>query len=315
MTGEFCQYPKVVSIGQKGMEELFADDVVITEKIDGNNVRIMNDGKALIFGSHRTILAKGNPDAKMFVPFLDWVENNYDNLMRLIPKDCILFGEMAQNQCTLKYDKTYPLVLFDIAKTTDYGLDFVDSEFQQKHLSEISGALNIPKVPIFYIGRIEKAEQLAEFLERDSFLGRTKLEGIVIKNYSRLNQWNRQLFAKLVREEFREENKRVFKRVDFKSIEEEIAERFFTRARLVKMVQKLKEEGKYEGHLRDIRHLVGDTPKDIYEENKEDIKEILFEHFWKRISRIVTGRVAPEYKKLLEEELFETMAKKKEENL
>ena len=93
-------------------------------------------------------------------------------------------------------------------------------------------------------------------------------EGIVIKNYSR------QLFAKYVREKFKEKNKEMFgdskKCARQKGDEELLVATYCTNARIDKMVFKLLNDGKKLGMelMHDLPH---EITKDIYEENWHEI--------------------------------------------
>lgn len=300
----FPIYPKIISLGGKGTEEIFMDEIICEEKIDGSSVRLYNDNKILRIGSHKKELSLNIdiPDAKMFKPFLIWIKENENKLLELIPNKHILFGEMSQNQNILKYNQKHPIILFDIAKVTEFGLDFIDN---YSVLVDYSKRLQIPVVPLLYKGRVTDKEELMELLNKESFLGNTKVEGVVVKNYARPNRFGRELFAKIVNEDFKEIHQKVWKGQKYKAIEEIIAEKYFTSARLQKAIQRAKEEGKYEGELRDLSYLIGDVIKDIREENGEDIKEEVFQVYWRIISRIISGRVPMEYKKFLEEKISE----------
>jgi hypothetical protein len=55
---------------------------------------------------------------------------------------------------------------------------------------------------------------------------------------------------------------------------------------------------------KDIGLLVKEVPKDIRDECEDEIKEILFSHFWSKISRGVIRGLPEWYKKKLAEESF-----------
>ncbi len=67
----------------------------------------------------------------------------------------------------------------------------------------------------------------------------------------------------------------------------------------------MREAGQLEGTPRDIGKLFKEVPEDIKKECKEDIKEILWGHFWKDISRGITAGLAEWYKNKLVENEFE----------
>jgi len=302
----FSTYPKIMVLGQRGTEEIFKDQVEVTEKCDGCNCRVMNDNGKLRVGSHKRELSLDSdvPDAKMFTPFTNWVKEKEEKLLKLLPSGTTLFGEMCQNHNVLKYKNTFPIVLFNVGRIEEYGLDFVSAEFQEHELSKLSLELGVPLVPVLYKGKIGSREQLDKLLDTQSFMGGTKIEGIVIKNYNQLNQFGRPIFAKIVSQEFKEDHRDKRKSSNTTSLEEKIVEKYFNEARLRKSIQHLREDGTYDGSPRDIGNLLKHIPKDIYSEAKEEIKEMLFDKYWKQISRMICGRIPQAYKNYLEKELF-----------
>jgi len=97
-------------------------------------------------------------------------------------------------------------------------------------------------------------------------------EGIVIKNYGRMNQWGRQLFAKIVREDFKETNRAVFGSVKQDTSDtKKIAEAYATEARIRKRALSLINEG---GHKLDrglMRFLPVAVVQDIFKEETDEI--------------------------------------------
>ena len=69
-------------------------------------------------------------------------------------------------------------------------------------------------------------------------------EGIVVKRYDFVNRFGRTQWGKLVRNEFKEENAKVFGKrpVTMNPVEEKIAQRFITVGRVGKMLAKMRME-------------------------------------------------------------------------
>ncbi len=298
-------YPKVMNLGSNGTEEILDDIVVIEEKLDGSNARLFNDDGTIRVGSHKKEISFDGdiPDAKLFIPFCTWVKENEDPLLKLIPNGYILFGEMMQNHNILKYENKHPIVLYDIAQVTEFGLSF--REDKEVILNQVARACNVPVVKKLFTGKVENLEQLNSLLTTKSSLGGTNIEGIVIKNYTRMNKWGRHLFAKVVSQEFKEDHRDKWKTSNAISLEEKIVETYFNKARLRKAIQQLQEEGTYTGELKDIPKLLAIIPKDIMLEAEEDIKQMLWSKSWKIISRMICGRIPIAYKNFLAEQLFE----------
>lgn len=108
----------------------------------------------------------------------------------------------------------------------------------------------IQEFHIAYIPLLEKVEnptfnQLKEFLKKGSLFRNGEMEGIVIKNYNFFNKFGHQVFMKMVNKEFQEVNKIVFGRSSRKeAIEQQIVTNYITEARVRKIMDKIKDEGK-----------------------------------------------------------------------
>jgi hypothetical protein len=77
----------------------------------------------------------------------------------------------------------------------------------------------------------------------------------------------------------------------------------------MKAVQHLRDVGTLEQSPRDIGNLIKEIQEDTKKECEEEIKKILFDHFWKNISRGITAG-APEWYK---EELLKLSFEDREE--
>ena len=184
-------------------------------------------------------------------------------------QEYIYFGECMVSH-TIRYDldNTPPFIGLDImvhienVKGESFGL--LSRESKVKEFER----LGLPVIPILWEGQVSKlnVEKLEKFITKSNY-GTTQMEGIVIKNYERLNRWGRPVFAKIVTEHFREINKIAFrgmKKTSDKSIK--LTDLVVTPTRVRKMIMKLVvEEGKSLG-----MPLMQDLPirvwKDMWEE-------------------------------------------------
>jgi hypothetical protein len=122
------------------------------------------------------------------------------------------------------------------------------------------------------------------------------MEGIVIKNYVRKDASGYQLFAKLVREEFKECNKAVFGSVRNKNSDTaRIFDEYCTQARIRKMLNYLTiEEGLPIG-LPLMKYLPSKVIKDILKEEFLDIFEkykfIDFRELKERVMKVCLAEI------------------------
>ena len=89
-----------------------------------------------------------------------------------------------------------------------------------------------------------------------------------------------------------------------KDIVQRLIDHYSVEARYNKAVQHLKEGGLLEGSLRDIGLLIREVPEDIMKEETDNIKDILFKHFWPQIRRGVSHGIPEFYKLKLAESAF-----------
>lgn len=304
---DFTSYPKIHTIGTRGFENIAtARPLWYSEKLDGSNVSIHKlspDDAGTPFSAfklashHRWLVWQTKDDIKMFKPFIQWCEDNFHKLTSM-RDGTILWGEMVMNQGVLKYSIKSPFMLFDVSHQNEFGVrEFVSPSAWDLYLPTDWNSFIPGVIPIE--GGPPTPELLAQWIETDSSIG-GKREGVVIKSYEETAIFGGRavpLFVKYVAPEFRERMKAGKPTGD--TIETLIANMCYGPARLQKAIQRLKEENRYQGAVQDIGPLIGIINKDIYEEEKAEIMEMLFKHFWKPITRIVTSRIPNDYKALL----------------
>jgi len=101
------------------------------------------------------------------------------------------------------------------------------------------------------------------------------MEGIVLKNYNRkAKEGNHQLYAKIVADEFKENNKAIFGGIRQKNTDtEKIVEAYCTDARINKYIQKLLNEQGLPLGMELMKHLPQGVCKDILAEEITGIYE------------------------------------------
>jgi hypothetical protein len=114
------------------------------------------------------------------------------------------------------------------------------------------------------------------------------------------------LMAKFVREDFKEKHDKAWKKSNpgRKDVIAALVETYKTPQRWNKAVQHLRENGELEDSPKDIGKLFKEVPKDILAECEDEIRDALFKHFWKDISRGITAGLAEWYKAKLAENAF-----------
>ena len=297
-------YPKIYAHGNRAIAELFLDAVLVEEKVDGSQCSFGKDQfdkPGLFFWSHHKELDLDAPD-KMFNKGVEYVKSVED---QLIPRH-IYRGEFLQKpkHNTLAYDRVPEnnIVIFDIE-------DGFDGNFLgPREKKALAKKIGLECVPMIAHRAYSSWEELKELLDRESFLGGQKVEGIVIKNYDRLSVLTGDtLMGKYVSEAFKEIHQSDWKERNpgAKDIIGQIIEKFRTPARWQKAIQHLRDRGELTDSPKDIGALLKETNQDVLAECREEILDILWKWAWKDIGRGVTKGLPEYYKERLAEEAFE----------
>ena len=292
-------YPKVYAIGHRAVEDLFKEEVQITEKIDGSQFSFAKINGELLLRSKGAIIHVDNPE-KMFSVAVETVKSIADKLH----DGWFYRGEYLRSpkHNTLVYDRIPKLniILFDVTVGEEAYLSY------EELLAE-ANRLGLEVVPLIYTGKVDTADSLLELLNRESILGKQKIEGIVAKNYLRFGIDGRVLMGKYVREDFKELNNRNW-RVENPTKGDVIAEiiaSLKTQARWEKGVYHLRDKGLLDNSPKDIGNLLKEIQEDIKAEEGQFIKNRLYAAFIKDILRGTTAGVPEWYKERLLKEQFE----------
>ncbi len=291
-------YPEVFAIGHKMIEGLFSGPVVVEEKIDGSQFSFgVLEGELFCRSKGKNLIL--DAPEKMFVKAVMSVELVANKLH----SGWIYRGEYLEKpkHNTLAYDRVPALHIigFDIMTGLEEYLTPAEKRAE-------FGRLGFECVPVLHEGAVESLEMLNGFLERVSVLGGCKIEGVVVKNYSLFTQEKKVAIGKYVSEGFKEIHGGEWRQNNptGADIVDQLIERYKTPARWQKAVQHLTEAGTLEGSPRDIGALMREIPEDTAKECEDEIKEILYSHFWPKIRRGITAGVPEWYKQELAKRAF-----------
>lgn len=294
---ELHSYPKVYAVGHRAISELFLDEVLVEEKVDGSQFSFCKTVDGVMLRSRGAVVYLEN--AGMFALAVKAVEGVKDLLHEgwtyraeflMKPKHNVLcYGRVPRSN----------LILFDINTAEETYLSRAEKEAEAERIG-------LEIVPLMYCGRVTKPEEVYAFLERESVLG-GKLEGVVIKNYSRFGVDKKVLMGKFVTEEFKETHAKEWKadNPNVGDVIDRIVATLRSEVRWGKSVQRLRDAGKLEHSPKDIGLLIRETQADVKAEEMDFIQQKLVEFALPRILRASTGGLPEWYKKQLLESAFE----------
>ena len=302
-------YPKVYAIGHPALEGLLDGDIVVQEKVDGSQFSFMVIDGQLYMRSKGAVIFPGNVQG-LFAP----TANNVIALFEagIIPEGLIFRGEALckPKHNALAYDKVpmSHLALFDIEVAKVGYLNRIETGgfLKPNEVAQYGARLGFSVVPFFQGGTLDSAESVLRFMERDSFLGGQKVEGIVIKNHARFGRDGKFLAGKYVSEDFKEVHKKSWgeSNPNGSDIIERIAESLRTDARWLKAVQHRRESGELQSAPQDIGPLLASIKKDVTDEEREDIQRQVLDWALPKILRAATAGFPEWYKRQLLEQGF-----------
>lgn len=293
-------YPKVYQLGHPNIADIFAEPFVVQEKVDGSQVSASVQDGQLHMRSKRAELRLGSKDG-LFGPAMETFESLFEagNLVEGVTYRGEAVARPKHN--TLVYERAPEggVILFDI----EDGLTPLSLE----DASDMAKSLGLEFVPQYSLNKDPREEDFLALLDQESVLGGTKIEGIVIKSLHLYARDGKRMMGKYVSEKFKEVHQARWKadNPNRKDLVENIIAGLKTEARWVKAVQRLEELGVREYAPKDIGALVKVVPQDIKSECEDQIKEVLFKHFWQEISRGCVKGLASWYKERLLHEQFE----------
>ena len=297
-------FPKIWHCGSIEVPHLFKGTVEVTEKLDGSAIAFGRDnlGKFQIRSKGAPLMTDDvlvrEPD-KLFTSAC----NNIARIQQEVPSGVFIYGEVLSNpkHNTLKYSSvpTNNIAIYGVRNQQGW----VSSHSE---LSDYARAYGFDVVPLLYSGEITDIQVIKDFLNLDSYLGGTKIEGVVIKNYSQQAISNRstECYAKYVSEAFKEQNGANWKEQKDSTSVQGYINSFANEARWLKAYQFLRDGGLLTQSPKDIGPILKRVQEDLQEEEAGNIKETLYQMHIKQIKQAST-RGLPEWvkAKLLESSL------------
>ena len=289
-------YPKVHAVGKMDVSDLFLDDVLVEEKVDGSQIsfgRYNFDG-VLRIRSHGALIDRVIPG--MFKRAVETVESLANDLHEGWTYRGEYIAKPKHNVSKYSRIPAGGIIIYDIQHSNECYLT-------ADQVKEECFRLGLEMVPVLFTGKITSSDQLKGLLEYNSILGGTKIEGVVIKNYKRMTRDGKVMMGKYVSEQFKESAKRPAGK-EVTDILSDLILEYKTEARWQKAVQHLREDGKLENSPKDIGSLVKEIQFDLTEEEELSIRKRLFDYFMPKLLKGVVGGMPEWYKKQLMESAF-----------
>lgn len=239
---EFNRYQHVEKFGNDEVDGIELGTCYIFPKIDGTNASVWNDKFEIKSGSRNRELSLENDNQGFYKYILE--QDNISKFLFDYP-DLKLYGEflVPHTLKTYRENAWRKFYVFDVVEETEEGFCYLTYEEYQPILEEYKidylSPLKIIKNPTY--------EDLLHCLEINTTLMKEGEigEGIVIKNYSFVNKYERVTWAKIVRSEFKEKHHKEMGRptLERKMIEQEIVDEYATSALIEKTYAKIAVDG------------------------------------------------------------------------
>lgn len=292
-------YPSVYAIGHHAITDLFSGPVLVEEKVDGSQfsmalidgqLECRSKGQQLNIDAPEKMFEKAVATARSLPLHPGWVYR------------CEFLDKPKHNTLVYARVPERSLILFDVCPGLEEYLGYADKRLEAERLG-------LECVPRIFDGMVTSLEMFKAFMDCESVLGGTKVEGVVVKNYALFTPEKKVAVGKYVAEGFKEKNAKDWKERNpsGKDFTQSLIETYKTDARYRKAVQHLREAGRLEGSPRDIGLLIREVPADILTEYEAEIREALFRHYWPSIQRGVTAGLAEWYKDELAKLAFEAV--------
>lgn len=270
---EFKKYQHLERFGNDEVEGIELGKLYIFPKLDGTNAQVWLDDEGNIKAGSRNRELTLEKDNAGFYKFV--LEN--ENIKRYLEKHPThrLYGEFLVPHSLKAYreDAWRRFYIFDVCLDKEDGsVEYIPYDIY-KPLVEEFGLDYIPPIVTMTNGSYE---YFIRTLDNNTFMiqdGKGVGEGIVIKNYDYYNKYKRQIWAKIVTNEFKEIHKREMGVNNIKTekvIEQEIVDNYCTEAFIEKEYSKiLNETGEWDN--RKIPMLLGRVFSELVKEETWNI--------------------------------------------
>lgn len=295
----WSSYPKVYNLGHPALgKDFLSGPILIEEKIDGSQFSFGRFDGDLKIRSRRKNMELGAPEAL------------FSEAIAAIQDLDLTDGWTYRGEClqkpkhnVLKYDRipSKHVILFDVCPAYETYLPY-DEKCRE------ADRLGLEVVPrLFHGGNVTiSLESLLSLMEMTSVLGGTRIEGVVVKQYTKFGEDGKALFGKHVSEQFKETHQKEWKvkNPSQAGIIDLLGLIYRTESRWQKALQHLAEDGLLTHSPKDIGPIMKEVQKDVLEECEEEIKGRLFKWAWDHLRRMVASGVPEWYKQHLLESQF-----------
>jgi len=271
------KYPHVERLENDEVEGLLLfPELWVEPKIDGANASILKDSKGILRAAKRSQVLGDGVDFRGLVAYTYENQEKFLKFFELYP-NTIIYGEWLVKHTIswyrpLAYNKFYAFDVLDL--NTGY---FWRPDIRLERLGalEINQVIPIAKVPGPAIST-DDAERLQRYADLNRFLidETDKVgEGVVIKAFNGdipyVNKYGRTTWAKIVRQEFKEQNTVAMGigEVAFKEKpEQKFVDQFVTEGRVEKLKQKIMSEHGTGWQSKYIPEILGKIYYDVFSE-------------------------------------------------
>ncbi len=297
-------FPKIFEIGHHAIGNLFEGEVEITEKIDGSQFAfgVTTDG-TLVARSKGKELFFDNPE-KLFTVALEWVTGQREKILSVCAPGTFVYAEFLRipKHNVLAYQRVPKnhIIVFGVREKTNLIADY-------QQVAALAASLDLEPVPLLGRATIRSFEDLQPYMARESVLGGTILEGVVVKNYRQycaISDYHWISMGKFVREEFKETHAEQWGTISGKNWLDELKATLRSEARWIKAIGHLRDQGVLTETVQDIGKLLTELDADFVSEEKERLKEIFWQHQSPEILREIKRGFPEWYKEWLAKKGF-----------
>lgn len=297
-------YSSPVNLSVKEALNFFGEyPYIVQEKVDGSQfsfgVYNINDFLIPACRSHGTQINIDQPP-KIFAKAVETIKNIWGNLMIGWTYRGEVLDKPKHNKLQYNRVPTGNIILYDI-DTGDQNYLQDDNFYQEVE------RIGLEAVPTLALrSGIPTQEDFDSWLDNESILGGTKIEGVVLKNYRTFDSHNKLLMVKYVSEMFREKANKEWKGKSLSSeVVTTIVAEFGSQARWDKVIQHLAEEDILSYTPKDIGLVMKEFNADFERECVDEIKDRLWILLRKEIMHGVCGNLPDYYKKFLQNKFYE----------
>jgi len=290
---KFRKYEKIHRLGKDEVAGILEGTCHITEKIDGANLSIWMDEGVMHVGSRNNDLTNNGNAFNGAVEYCNGHEGIQDFFAD--HPTSRLYGEWLVKH-TLSYNNTAykKFYLFDILRP--------NSKFiSQGEVQLIGKEYGIDTVPDLGIIENPTVEQLNKLIEGKSALG-DKMEGVVIRNMEFKNQFGDFCYAKLVKEDFKEDNRVVFGSNNKDSNtcwEIYVMNKYIDVIRVSKIMNKLQPEVNEKLDIKHTPRVLGMVYHDVITEEAWEIAKNVKRIDYNNLQRVCNEKVKQVYTDIL----------------